>query len=77
MGKRFDEFLKRLDVVRPQLPKDLSDGLDIILTGIFEMIRGGSRNHFAGHPPGACPRASRSTRATSCSFRTSREPMRS
>ena len=44
---------KRLDVVRPQLPKDLSDGLDIILTGIFEMIR--VNRNDRGHPTGTYP----------------------
>ena len=47
---RFDEFRKRLDPKKPQLPADLSDGLEIILNGVLDLLR--VNRNDAGHPTG-------------------------
>lgn len=52
--KQFDEFNKMLEGnLRGQLPAELCDSLNNILTGIFEMIR--SERNDSGHPTGKTP----------------------
>ncbi len=48
--RQFDEFQRSFSTIQGGLPGDLVDGLDIMLTGIFEMIR--NNRNDAGHPTG-------------------------
>jgi hypothetical protein len=49
--RQCDEFQKMLDSeLKARLPADLKEGLDIILNGVFSMIR--SHRNDAGHPTG-------------------------
>lgn len=49
--RQFDEFRKMLDShLRPLLPSEHSDGLDVMLNAVFEVIR--NQRNDAGHPTG-------------------------
>lgn len=49
--RQFDEFSRMLNCnLMPQLPGDLKDGLENILSGVFSMIR--IQRNDAGHPTG-------------------------
>lgn len=48
--RKFKEFRKRLDSIRKNIPRPISDDLDIQLDGIFNLIRN-CRNDV-GHPTG-------------------------
>ncbi|WP_299739139.1 hypothetical protein [uncultured Rossellomorea sp.] len=48
--RQFDHFYKNLNGVKGKLPGDITDGLDTMLLGIFEMIR--NYRNDAGHPSG-------------------------
>ncbi len=50
ISKQFEEFEKRLNGVRANLPPDLQEGLDVQLTGIFTFVR--NYRNDAGHPTG-------------------------
>lgn len=48
--RQFDYLTKNLDGVKGHLPGDITDGLDTMLLGVFEMIR--NFRNDAGHPSG-------------------------
>jgi hypothetical protein len=50
LAARFEEFRKRLSPKKPQLPPELSDGLEIILDGVLDLLR--INRNDAGHPTG-------------------------
>lgn len=51
--RQFDEFTKAIRNIIGNMPNDVSDGIDNILLGIFEMIR--NYRNDAGHPTGKIP----------------------
>jgi hypothetical protein len=48
--RQFDEFNKSITSILGNIPSDISDGLNNVLLGIFEMIR--NNRNDAGHPTG-------------------------
>jgi hypothetical protein len=48
--QKFSEFRRRLDPLKPQLPGDLADAIDLQMNSVLELLRV-SRND-AGHPTG-------------------------
>jgi hypothetical protein len=48
--RQFDEFIRSLTTIKDEIPKDIRDGLNNVLLGVFEMIR--SYRNDAGHPTG-------------------------
>jgi hypothetical protein len=48
--RQFDEFSKCITTIIGNMPRDISDGLNTVLLGIFEMIR--NNRNDAGHPTG-------------------------
>lgn len=48
--RQFDEFIRAMTTIKEQIPKEIEDGLNNVLFGIFEMIR--NYRNDAGHPTG-------------------------
>ena len=48
--QRFEEFRKRLITASPQLPAQLSDGLDLQMNAVLDLLR--ANRNDAGHPTG-------------------------
>ncbi|WDQ34953.1 hypothetical protein PTQ21_12210 [Paenibacillus marchantiae] len=48
--RQFDELTRSLTTIQSSIPKDISDGLNNVLLGVFEMIR--NYRNDAGHPTG-------------------------
>lgn len=48
--RQFEEFSKSITTIIGHIPSDVSDGLNTVLLGIFEMIR--NNRNDAGHPTG-------------------------
>lgn len=58
--RQFDELIRSLTTIKSDLPKEIEDGLNNVLFGIFEMIR--NYRNDAGHPTGSAYQKNRSLR---------------
>lgn len=47
---KFQEFRKRLEAHKPELPEDLRDGMSLWLDGVLDLLR--IYRNDAGHPTG-------------------------